>query len=147
MRKETNKIALAVHTAILDFREKVKAIPFMLEHAFSKHGPILDKHVKDFHDTRINLCKELAEKDDDNNPIMEPVIEDGKPKIGNNGEPETTFKFSEEVIEELNSRYQKLLDDSVEVPTYKIKAEDVKDLIIPVGEIRHLQEFMDYFIK
>lgn len=147
MRKVKNNTVKNVQESIIVLKAVVEKLPFMLTLAISKHGETIDKHVKDFHEARLNLCKELCIVDEETKePVMTPRMNEGDVVLDEKNDPVMDYTFTPENREVLNEKYQKLLDDMVEVPTYKIKAEDAATLDIPTI-VPHIDDFMEYFIK
>ncbi|HPT70890.1 MAG TPA: hypothetical protein PLE74_01250 [Candidatus Cloacimonadota bacterium] len=81
---------------------------------------------KKIEDGRIELCKELAEKDDKGNPVML-EMKDEKDAVINT---EFSIKDRTKLVEYLNKKneeFKKFLDEEIKVELHKMKLSEIPD--------------------
>ena len=148
MRKVTNSTIVGTAQALPEFKNlfSVKA-PSKLLTAVALHEDDIVVRYKAYEKARVSICEQLADKDENGKPEMIPIEVNGEVQKDANGNPITKYKLSPENSVLVEQQIADLGDAMVDVQSYQLSLDDIKDFNVEPAMFPHISPFLKYFVK
>lgn len=137
MRDVTNQLIAGAFLGVKEFKGLFTGKSSgMLLFAVSQHEDVLVEKYTKYEKARIGLCEKWADKDNE-----------GKPVIIKIDENTSRYQFTTENEKSFNDEWDELKQTTVEVPSFKVTLEQIKDLQIEPGMWPNSTSFFKYFVN
>lgn len=147
MAQIENNLVSKLVPAIMAVERYPDKVDFKLIYACKKHKASLVKHAEDYDEVRLKALKEeYSEKDEKGEPVMIPKLVNSMEATNEAGETIKEYKIADDKKEAWETFYKDLGKQLVDVPDYKISADELTEKYIP-ARLPYFTELLDYLLK
>lgn len=109
-----------------------KGLMGVVAYKIAKNIKSINSELEIYEETRVNLVKEYAKKDDEGN-CLKITNEDGS----------EVYDIEDEKMEELNKEINRLMDETVEIDIKKISLDDLNNAGLSAFELEAVEFMLD----
>lgn len=114
------KLGEAMNNAMILSVIAQRKLPIKVAYAVNRNHEKLAVEQRDFEKKRLAMCMELAEKDENGEPVMEKSVV--------NGNPVESYKLSEDALKTLTENLRELQDVEIDVDITTVKFEQFEKI-------------------